>query len=155
MSARAWLHLAAVIAPLLAAALWSVLMASANGGIAWQPLLIFGAIGTICAQLAVLPRWRALERRTREGHGVWRTGLGMAFVTHVLFGFTCVALLFLGGAGWQNPGPGSGVSDLLVQVLFFFAASLFSLGFITLPATALLADRIAVLRRRELARAGE
>lgn len=151
MSARWILHLAALLAPLAAASLWCLRMPDASGSVVWRQFLIFGGIGVVSAQLAALLRWRALERRAHAGRGAWLTGIGMAAITHVLFGVVGVALLMGGIAGWDSStGQGSG-STFVLQALFFVAISIFAVGAITFPATALLTHWVANLRRKELA----
>jgi hypothetical protein len=141
----------AVLMPLVAAGLWCAAMSAVDGALAWRQSLLFAGLGVACAQLAALARWRALQRRAQAGRGAWRTGLGMAVVTHATFGVLCAALLILVAGGWREAAGSGRVSDILVQMLFFSTASLFPPGLVTFPATALVAQGIAALRRREIA----
>jgi hypothetical protein len=150
MPARAWLHIAALLAPLGAAAGWSALASPADPSLGLRQSAIFGGLGALAAQIAALLRWRALERRAREGSGAWKTGIGMAVLTHVLFGVLFVAAMAASMRFLEAGDPGN-AKDLLVQAAFFIAASLFAVGALSLPLTALLAWKIAVLRRREIA----
>lgn len=153
--ARMTLHLAALLAPLAAAALWGLMMRHAVTGFAWRPALIFGGIGALSAQCAALLRWPALERRARAGSDAWITGIGMAAITHILFGVLLVALIALGVGGWRNAAGTGRPSDLVVQALFFMVASLFTVGIVTFPAGAWIAHRVAAMRRRELGLDGD
>ena len=150
--ARLWLHVAALVAPLAAAGAWMLVMreASLSSGFGGFVFFGIGCVAVVSAQVAALLRWRALERRAREGHGAWLTGIGMAAITHLLFGvFADLLLVAAVGAVGQASDAGK-PSDLALQVLFFFIMSVFALGAITFPATALLAHWIAALRRKEL-----
>jgi len=148
--ARLWLHVAALLAPLAATAAWMLISHLADMAFGYVGLAIFGGVAVVSAQIAALLRWRALERRAREGHGAWLTGIGMAAITHLLFGvFADLLLIAAVGAVGQASDAGK-PSDLVLQVLFFFIMSVFMLGAITFPATALLAHWIAALRRKEL-----
>jgi len=146
-----WLHLAALLAPLAAAGAWTLIAREAELTFGPGGLAIFGGVAVIAAQVAALLRWRALERRAREGRGAWRTGIGMAAITHVLFGVLADVLLIAAVGGVQQAAGTGRFSDILLQMAFFFAASVFALGAVTFPATALLAHWIAALRRKELA----
>lgn len=74
----------------------------------------------------------------------------MAAITHALFGVLGDVLLIAAVGGWREAAGNGKVSDIVLQMVFFFAASVFALGAITFPATALLAHWIAALRRKEL-----
>ncbi len=154
MNARMTLHLVALAAPLAAAALWCLLLNSVNtDGIAWRQFLLFGGLGAISAQVAALLRWRALERRAREGSGAWLTGIGMAAITHLLFAAFGELLLVVSVGGWLHAaGTGRG-SDIVIQMIFFLLVSIFAVGAITFPSTALLVQWIANMLRKELAHA--
>ncbi|MEP7096991.1 MAG: hypothetical protein ABI748_04950 [Dokdonella sp.] len=155
MSARATLHLVALLAPFAAAALWVLLMYRSQSGVALRQFLLFGGLGALAAQVAAWLRWRALERRAREGHGAWHTGIGMAAITHLLFAVFGEALLVLAAGGWRSvAGTGRG-SDIVLQMLFFLLISIFAVGAISFPSTAVLAQWIANLRRKELAHAAQ
>ncbi len=111
--------------------------------------LIFGGFGAVAAEIAAWLRWSALERRVRALTGGWQTGIGMAAITHLLFGVLLGVVLTL-SIGWEKAIGNGGVSDLVIQAGFFFAASLLTVGWITFPTTALLAHGIAARRRKEL-----
>lgn len=149
--ARLYLHLAALLTPLAAAGLWGALMFGIYGGFPSTQFLLFGGIGVLSAQIAALLGWRGLDRRAREGRDAWVVGFGMAAITHVLFGVLGDVWLIAAAGGWHEAIGSGGVTSAVIQVLFFVAMSLFALGAITFPVTALMAHWIAVLRRRELA----
>lgn len=148
--ARLWLHLAALLAPLAAVSVGPFMARDAGVMFGLSGFAIYGSIAVVSAQVAALLRWRALERHAREGHGAWRTGIGMAAITHLLFGVLADAVLIAAIGGWQEAAGTGKPSDIVLQMAFFFAASVFALGAVTFPATALLAHWIAALRRKEL-----
>lgn len=148
--ARLLLHVAAFVAPLGAAGLWSALMVRVNDGVAWGQFGVFGGLGVVAAESAAALRWKALDRRARAGTGAWLTGLGMAAITHALFGVLFVTAIVLSLGSWQAAAGTGGPIDLLVQALFFVAISVSAVGLVTFPLTALLAQVIAMLRRSEL-----
>ena len=91
-----------------------------------------------------------LQARAMANGPAWLTGLGMAAITHLLFGVLLVlTLLVASGAGewtsmeswWQLPA----------QALFFAFVSLSLTGVVTLPATAWIAHRVARHYQKELA----
>lgn len=145
-----YLHLAALLIALLLASVWSLVLDRGDMQLALKEDAIFGGIGALSAQLAALLRWRALERRARVGEGAWLTGLGMAAITHVLFGLIFTAALNA-SVLWLQPEEAVAVSDLALQVLFFTAMSVLVAGVVSFPLTAALAQGIAALRRKELA----
>jgi len=148
--ARLLLHLAALLAPFVAAALWCVLLFRNEASRALGQALVLGTGGALSAQIAALLRWRALDRRARDGSGGWQTGIGMAAITHALFGLLLDAAL-VASVGWtQSMGTGR-PSDLVVQVIFFSMASVLTVGLVTFPFTALLAQWVATQRRKEIA----
>ena len=148
--ARIVLHLAALLAPFAAVALWSLVLFHDDLSHAIVEALAFGAAAALAAQIAAALRWRALERRARENRGGWQTGIGMAAITHVLFGvFVDAALVF--ATGWTASMGTGKPTDLIAQVIFFTLISLTTVGLITFPFTALVAQWVAGLRRRELA----
>jgi hypothetical protein len=147
--ARITLHLAALFAPLLAVSAWCLILYRVQSGDALGVIALVGGLGILSAQIAALLRWRALDARARKGHGAWLTGIGMAALTHVVFGILLdVALVFAIG-GWREAAGTGHPTDLLLQSLFFFFASVVPVGLVTFPATALLAHWIAALRRKE------
>ncbi|WP_440223562.1 hypothetical protein ACQQ2N_21170 [Dokdonella sp. MW10] len=151
MNARAWLHLAALLAPLVAALLlaWVVFQGELLETPWRAPAL--AAPGVIAAQLVAWWRWPALERRAVAGEGAWLTGLGMAALTHVLFGVLLVVALMI-AAGPRAYFGESGAWSVAGQIVFFMLASLGATGWLSFPLTAGLAQAIAALRRKELSR---
>lgn len=147
--ARILLHLAALVVPIAAAAAWSFALNPADPHLALRQTRIFGGLGVIAAQLAALARWRALDRRARAGAGAWKTGLGMAALTHVLFGML-FAFAFNASLLWLQPGDASSLHDAIMQALFFIAMSMLTIGLLSFPLTAALAQGLAALRAREL-----
>ena len=145
------LHLAALLAPFAAAGLWCLRLVPVRGDFALAQFLLFGIVGALAANLAALLRWRALERRARAGEGAWITGIGMAAITHLLFGALFVVLIVAGVGGWRNAAGTGRPFDLVLQALFFFAISVFAAGIVTFPVTAWIAHAVAARRRRELA----
>lgn len=148
--ARLYLHLAALAVPFAVAAAWSFALDSADPRLAVKQGAIFGGLGALSAQLAALLRWRALERRARAGEGGWKTGLGMAALTHVFFGVLFTAALNA-SVLWLQPGEASDAVDVILQVLFFVATSMLVVGGASFPLTAVLAQGVAARRREELA----
>ncbi|MEP7044740.1 MAG: hypothetical protein ABI843_16860 [Dokdonella sp.] len=146
--ARLLLHLAALLAPFVAACLWCLLLFRSDAALAYRQIAIFGGLGVVAAQFVALLRWRALEQRARNRSGAWKTGIGMAAITHVLFGLLFVAA-YAASARWLQAGEPANAKDLLVQAAFFTAMSLLAVGVITLPLTAWLAHAIAKLRGKE------
>lgn len=158
MNARLTLHLVALLAPFAAASLWCLLllmMSGGNGEVAWRQFLLFGGLGALAAQIAALLRWRALERRAREGVGAWLTGIGMAAITHLLFAIFGELLLVVALGGWRSAAGTGRASDIVIQMFFFLLVSMFAVGAITFPSTALLVQWIANRRRKELAHAAQ
>ncbi|MEP6938409.1 MAG: hypothetical protein ABI846_01495 [Rudaea sp.] len=147
---RLSLHLAALLLPLAAAALFA-LMVDRDPAFVLRMAAYFGGAGALAAQVAALVRWPALERRAAAGWGGWLAGLGMAAITHVLFGMFVVIGLALAVGDWQH-GAGTGKPfDLVLQALFFVAVSVMPLGALTFPLSAGLAEIVSRMRHRELA----
>jgi len=147
--ARLWLHVAALLAPLAAAAAWSFLLNPDDARLALRQTCLFGGLAAVAAQIAALSCWRALDRRARAGSGAWKVGIGMAAITHLLFG----ALFALGmnvSLWLLRSADASSIGDAAVQALFFVAVSALSVGFVSFPLTAALAHGLAGLRAREL-----
>ena len=148
--ARAVLHLAALVVPFAVAAVWSVIANRADTGFDLEQTVIFGGLGALSAQVAAALRWRALDRRARAGEGAWKAGIGMAAITHALFGVLFAAAVNA-SVLWLQPEGASGATDVMLQVVFFVAVSMLVVGLATFPLTAALAQGVAALRRKELA----
>jgi hypothetical protein len=151
--ARLLLHLAALLAPLAAAFGFSMLLPHDDAALVIRQTLLFGGVGALAAEIAAFACWRALDRRAKAGAGAWVVGLGMAALAHLGFGVIAV-LALLAAAGWEGSVGERGVVALVIQVVFFVAASTFGVGFVTFPATAAIAQAVASLRRKELAHGG-
>lgn len=150
MRARARLHLGALLIALLAPLGWALLLWRDRLAVGDLRLLAFAVPGIIAAQMAAWMRWRALERRAGAGRHGWPAGLGMAALTHLLFGLLVALGLVVA------VGPRAWLADaspwmLVPQALFFSLMSLGACGLVTFLATALLAQHVAHRRGRELA----
>jgi hypothetical protein len=143
------LHVLALLLPVAAIALFASMVDRDFAHVVRQAAL-FGGAGALSAQVAALLRWRALERRARAGHGGWITGLGMAAITHGLFGVLIVIGLAVAAGDWHDIAGTVRVSDLFVQALFFIAVSVLPVGMLTFPLTAAIAEFVARVRQREL-----
>ncbi|HEY0232907.1 MAG TPA: hypothetical protein VGC55_16800 [Dokdonella sp.] len=148
--ARIVLHLVALVAPILAAGAFCALLLRSETPSAWRQAGVLGGIGALAAQIAAGLCWRSLDRRARAGSGAWKTGLGMAALTHLLFGVLLTAALAL-SIRFLDAGDSGTARDLLLQAAFFALASLTTVGAVTLPLSAWLAQAIAALRRKEFA----
>lgn len=148
--ARLLLHLAALVVPFALAAAWSAVSDRGDSQLGLRQALIFGGLGALSAQLAALLRWPALERRAQAGEGAWKAGLGMAALTHVFFGVLFAAALNA-SVLWLQPDKASAAADVVLQALFFIAMPVLVAGIVSFPSTAVLAQGIAALRRKELA----
>jgi len=148
--ARLVLHAVALIAPFVAAGAFCALLFRSETTSAWRQAGVLGGIGAIAAQIAAAVCWRSLDRHAREGRGAWKTGLGMAVLTHVLFG-VLLAGAFAASLRFLDAGDPGSAKDLLLQAAFFSVASLTTAGAFTFPFTAWFAHAIAALRRKELA----
>lgn len=148
--ARVLLHLAGLVVPFAIAAAWSLAVDRNDPQLGLKQTAIFGLLGALSAQVAALLRWPALDQRARAGAGAWKTGLGMAAITHVLFGLL-FALALNASLLWLQPGEASDAVDAILQALFFITMSMLAAGLVTFPLTAALAQGIAALRRKELA----
>ena len=151
IAVRGWLHIGALVIPLVAGVAWTLLLFRDDLAGGLLKSLYFAVPAIVAAQAIALLRWRALERRATAGEGGWKTGLGMAALTHALFGVLLAVALAL-AVGLSKWWVDSGVWNLIGQAAFFAVASIGAAGVITFPGTALLAQRIASLRQRELAR---
>lgn len=151
IAARGWLHIGALLIPLAAAVGWTLLVFRDDLAGGLLKTLYFAGPAMVAAQVVAVLRWRALERRATAGEGGWKTGLGMAAMTHGLFGVLLAVVLAL-AAGLSKGLVDSGFGNLIGQAAFFTIASISAAGAITFPVTALLAQRIASMRQRELAR---
>ncbi len=149
--ARIVLHLVALLAPFLAAGAFCALLFRSETTSAWRQAGVLGGIGALAAQIAAAVCWRSLDRRARAGSGAWKIGLGMAALTHVLFGVLLMAA-FAASIRFLDAGDPGNAQDLLLQAAFFALASLTTVGALTFPRSAGLAQAIAALRRKELAR---
>lgn len=150
MRARVVLHLAALLLPVLPLAGWMLVVDRSLDWNSFAAMLFFAGPAVLAAQLAAWLRWKALQARAMANGPAWLTGLGMAAITHLLFGVLLVlTLLVASGAGewtsmeswWQLPA----------QALFFAFVSLSLTGVVTLPATAWIAHRVARHYQKELA----
>lgn len=150
---RLFLHLGALFAPLAAAGTWCLMLYRSEVPSALGIIGVVGGLGVLSAQVAAFLRWHALDLHARAGHGAWRTGIGMAAITHALFGVLLDGALVLSVGGWREAAGTGKASDLLLQSLFFFFVSVMPLGLVTFPATAFFATWIAALRRKELGNA--
>lgn len=152
MRARLRLHAGALLIALCAPLPWVLLMLQPDHlKIADLRLLVFAVPGIVAAQIAAWLCWRALVRRVREGRDGWPAGLGMAVLTHLLFGALVALALFL--AGVSDTGTSESSFWMVVfQALFFALMSFGTCGLVTVIATALLAQHVAKrLRLHELA----
>jgi hypothetical protein len=143
------LHACALIAPFLAALCWSAIVMRNDISLALRQALLLGAAGALAAEIAALIGWRAIERRAAAARSGWPAGLGMAAITHLLFGVLFDAMLVI-AVGWRESMGTGHVSDLVLQSFFFALASVLALGAATFPLTALLAQWITALRRTEI-----
>jgi hypothetical protein len=150
--ARWLLHASALIAPFLAALSWSAVMMQNELSLALRQTLLLGAAGAVAAEIAALIGWRAIERRAAAARNGWPVGIGMAAITHLLFGVMFDAMLVV-AVGWRASMGTGRVSDLVLQSFFFALVSAVTLGAATFPLTALLAQWITAQRRRELVHA--
>ena len=148
--ARLLLHVAALLLPPAAAALFAV-MVNRDPAFVLRMAVYFGGAGALSAQIAALLRWPALERHAIAGSGGWLAGLGMAAIAHLVFGILLVIGLAVASGGWEKSAGTGRPSDLIFQALFFIAMSIMPLGALTFPLTAAVAEYVARLRARELA----
>lgn len=148
--ARGWLHLGALLISLILPIGWVMILFHDDIASGLRKSMIFGVPGLLAAQLAAWLRWGALKRRAVSGDG-WKTGLGMAAITHVWFGIFA-ALGLAASNGWKHWLADGSIGNLLGQAIFFTLGSIGAVGAITFPTTALLAHRVASLRHCELVR---
>ena len=148
--ARIVLHLVALLAPFLAAGAFCALLFRSETISAWRQAGVLGGIGALAAQIAAAVCWRPLDRRARAGSGAWKIGLAMAALTHLLFGVLLMGA-FAASIRLLDAGDPGGAKDLLLQAAFFALASLTTVGALTLPLSAWLAQVLAAMRRTELA----
>lgn len=154
--ARACLHLAAALIPAGLAA--SVSVAVLNVALSAQSLseiAQFAGPAVLAAQLAAWLCWGALERRARSGRNGWPVGLGMAALTHALFGLLLMLVMLVVGfyRGWIAGVYGWSMASLGEAALLGSIVALFSLGITGVPSfllTIWLAQRLTVRRRKEL-----
>lgn len=144
--ARLLLHAAAALLPLLA--LGAALLA-----LGWKEdlvsVLMLAAVVIAPAQLAAGLGWPLLElTQPRRAVAAAFVGLLMAVLTHALVG-PAFAL-----AGWLLRGGGSGgVVSSLPDMVFVSLTSATMVGWVSAPATALVAIAVHRRRRRELGHA--
>lgn len=150
MRARMRLHVGAFGIALVAPLGWVLLLYRDRWMEVDLRMAAFALPGVAAAQIAALLRWPALARRALDGRAGWPSGLGMASITHVLFGVFVALGLFLvtGPRAWLAE---SSLWALVPQALFFTLASLGACGIVTFVATALLARHVATRHREELA----
>lgn len=139
------LHGAAAVLPLLA-------LGASLFALGWKQdllsALMLGAIVVAPAQLAVCIGWPLLERtQPRRVVAAAFVGLLMGVLTHVLFG----PALALGG--WVMRGGHDGGAFGFGEMAFVSLTSVSMVGWISLPATALVAIAVHRRRRRELGHA--
>jgi hypothetical protein len=150
ISARALLHGGALALPVGVALAWAMLMSFGDLRLGLRQALIFAVPAAIAAQIAALLRWSALERRAIANKPGWPAGIGMAAITHLLFGLL-FALGLAVAVGLEHGFGESSWAQLLVQALFFTLASIGAVGMGTFFVTAVLAQKVAALRHKELA----
>lgn len=150
MRARTALHLAALLLPVLPLAGWMLMIDRSFDWNGLSAMLFFAGPAIIAAQLAAWLRWNALKARAGSHGHAWLTGLGMAAITHLLFGVILVLTLLVasGSEEWTSM---DNWWQLPVQALFFAFVSLSLTGVVTLPATAWIAHRVARHYQKELA----
>lgn len=145
IGARARLHLAAAVIPAgLAISAVSLLLDFGTSTKFLSDVARFAGSAVLAAQLAAWLRWGALERRARSGSDGWPAGLGMAALTHALFG------LLLALAAARTDDWTTALGDAAIIGSFF---ALFSLGMAGVPSfllTAWLAQHLTARRRKEL-----
>ena len=149
MRARTRLHFGALAIALVAPLGWALLLYRDRLMDADVRLVAFALPGVAAAQVAAWLRWPALARRAGSGRAGWPSGLGMAAITHLLFGALIALGLFFatGPRAWLAE---SSPWALVVQVVFFSVMSLGACGVVTFAATALLAQHVAARHRQEL-----
>ncbi|ANB16853.1 hypothetical protein [Dokdonella koreensis] len=127
-----------------------LLLAGGPLGAALRRVALVAVPAVAATGLAAWLRWSALERRARSGSGGWQTGIGMAALSHALFGLLLALALMLatGPAYWIHGGGW----NLPLQALFFSLASLGAVGIPSFLLAAWLAQDTAARRRKELAR---
>lgn len=150
MRARVALHLAALVLPLLPLAGWMLVVERSFDWNGLSAMLFFAGPAIVAAQLAAWLRWSALKARASSHGRAWLTGLGMAFITHLLFGVLLVLTLLV-ASGSKEWATMESWWQLPAQALFFAFVSLSLTGVVTLPATAWIAHRVARHYQKELA----
>lgn len=152
MSARVVLHLGAGVLPLAVVAV-AVLLVFGRGALSAAGATEAGFIGlaaAAAAQIAALAGWPLLDDAARRT-GWWRpllTGVGMALLTHLLFG-PIMQLVGRLHAAASYPS----VAGLLLGALSLSLVSLLLVGWATAPLVAAFAVFVHRLRSKELARA--
>ncbi|MBL0163596.1 MAG: hypothetical protein IPP82_08140 [Xanthomonadales bacterium] len=150
MSARAILHLCALVLPMIPVLIWLGAMGKQFNVAGLTATLLIAAPAVLAAQTAALLRWRALDKRARSKQSAWPTGLGMAVLTHFFFGIY-LALAFVATTGLQEWRGDGAIWQVPLQAIFFGIVSLGLAGAVSLPVTAWLAQVISQRREKELA----
>lgn len=149
MRARTILHIAALVISVLPLVVWLLVKDQSVDSKSLSAIMIFAGPAIFAAQFAALLRWKALKARAMANKRAWLTGIGMAAITHLMFGLllSLVLLVVSGGGelstveiGWQFP----------VQIMFFSLVSLSLVGVVTFPATAWIAHWVAGRYRKEM-----
>lgn len=141
--ARLLLHAAAALLPLLALAAALIVLGWRENAVS---LLLLAAVVVAPAQLAAAAGWPLLERtQPRRVVAAAFVGLLMAVVTHALFGpaFWLADWLLRGGSGKFE----------LRDVVYVSVTSVMLVGWVSAPATSLVAVFVHRRRRRELGHA--
>ena len=150
MSARALLHLSAMLLPMIPVAVWLIAMGKQFNLAGFMAALTIAAPAVLAGQTAVFLRWNALDRRARSKQSAWLTGIGIALLTHFFFGIY-LALAFLVATGLQEWRGDGAIWQVPMQAIFFGIVSLGLAGAISLPVTAWVAHAISQRREKELA----
>lgn len=151
MRARLRLHVGALLIALIAPLPWVLLLWRDRLEVADLRLLAFAVPGIVAAQIAAGLCWRRLVRRAREGRDGWLVGLGMAVLTHLLFGVFVALAFFLADVS-QTGTSESSFWMVVFQSLFFALMSFGACGLVTFIAATVLAQHVVKrLRSHELA----
>lgn len=149
MSARAVLHLYALLLPMIPVLIWLGMTGKQFNVAGLMATLTIAVPAVLAAQTAVLLRWRALDRRARRKQNAWPTGLGMGLLTHLFFGIY-LALAFVATTGLQEWRGEGAIWQVPLQALFFGIVSLGLAGAVSLPVIAWIAHVISQRREKEL-----
>lgn len=151
MSARACLHVIALITPLLPVALWLLWLGKSADHDGLVNLLTFAIPGVVAAQPGVLACWGFVQRRARAKQSAALAGVFMALCAHLLYG-PLLALSLATIAGWDAWSEGIGISGWIVQSIFFAFASMMFAGWLSVPLAALAAHWAGRQREKEFGR---